>query len=397
MADGSTLATRPISLPANLLPVALIAGLCALTLLASFVTVAPNRLVSGTPLGLWAAAGPVGCLVLALLAAIMVGLALRPAMPSRSLLQAVASAGIVVALVATAGFAATTAMTGASALTRVSLGAGFWIWFSIGMLVFADATGRVRSLGVRVALVVALFGALIALAMSGALVNLSLAHEFLVHRDTYLDEVQRHLLLTTGGLLVALPLGSVLGAYALRRPGQGSTIFAVLNLIQTIPSIALFAILISPLTALVGALPALRTLGFGGIGAFPAIIALSLYALLPVARGVHAAFQAVPASAISAGRGMGMTGWQINSNIVIPLAMPTLLQMLRVVIVQLIGLTVLTALIGAGGLGTFIFNGLGQTAADLVLLGALSTIAIALVVHLVLQTVTNLLTPQGRR
>ena len=92
-----------------------------------------------------------------------------------------------------------------------------------------------------------------------------------------------------------------------------------------------------------------------------------------------------------------MTGWQINSNIVIPLAMPTLLQMLRVVIVQLIGLTVLTALIGAGGLGTFIFNGLGQTAADLVLLGALSTIAIALVVHLVLQTLTNLLTPQGRR
>jgi len=209
--------------------------------------------------------------------------------------------------------------------------------------------------------------------------------------------VQRHLVLTTGGLLVALPIGSVLGAYALRRPAQGSTIFAVLNLIQTIPSIALFAILISPLTALVGALPALRTLGFGGIGAFPAIIALSLYALLPVARGVHAAFQAVPASAISAGRGMGMTGWQINSNIVIPLAMPTLLQMLRVVIVQLIGLTVLTALIGAGGLGTFIFNGLGQTAADLVLLGALSTIAIALVVHLVLQTVTNLLTPQGRR
>jgi len=397
MADGNTHTIRPSSLPATLLPVALVGGVCALALLASFVTVAPNRLVSGTPLALWPAAGPAGCLVLALLAAIMAGLALRPSMPSRSLLQAVTSAGLIVALVATAGFAATTATTGASPLTRVSLGAGFWIWFSIAMLVFADATGRVANLGVRVVLVVVLFGALIGLAMSGALANLSLAREFIVHRDTYLDEVQRHLMLTTGGLLVALPLGSVLGAYALRRPRQGSTIFAVLNLIQTIPSIALFAILISPLTALVGALPALRTLGFGGIGAFPAIIALSLYALLPVARGVHAAFQAVPASAISAGRGMGMTGWQITSQIVVPLAMPTLLQMLRVVIVQLIGLTVLTALIGAGGLGTFIFNGLGQTAADLVLLGALSTIAIALVVHLVLQTVTNILTPQGRR
>lgn len=397
MADG-TLTIRPSSLPANALPVALGAGLCALTLLTAFVTVAPNRLVSGTPHSLWAAAGPVGCLALAALAAIMAGLALRPSMPSRSLLLAVTSIGIVVALVATSGFAATTAITATtSPLTRVSLGAGFWIWFSIGMLVFADATGRVESLGVRVALVTALFGALIALAISGALANLSLAREFTVHRDTYLQEVQRHLMLTAGGLLVALPLGSVLGAYALRRPGQGSTIFAVLNLIQTIPSIALFAILISPLTALVGALPVLRTLGFGGIGAFPAIIALSLYALLPVARGVHAAFQAVPSSAVSAGRGMGMTGWQITSRIVIPLAMPTLLQMLRVVIVQLVGLTVLTALIGAGGLGTFIFNGLGQTAADLVLLGALSTIAIALVVHLVLQTLTNILTPQGRR
>ena len=396
MAEG-TLTLRRSSLPANLLPVALIAGLCVVTLLAAFVTVAPNRLVSGTPLALWPAAGPIGCGVLAMLAAILAAIALVPSMPSRHVLQALAAGSIVVALVATGGVAATTATSSATALTRVSLGAGFWIWFSIAMLLFADATGRIASLGMRAALVVALFGALTTLALSGALSDLSLAKEFLVRRDTYLDEVRRHLMLTTGGLLVALPLGSVLGAYALRRPGQGSTIFAVLNLIQTIPSIALFAILISPLTSLVGALPALRTLGFGGIGAFPAIIALSLYALLPVARGVHAAFQAVPRSAIAAGRGMGMTGWQINTNIVIPLAMPTLLQMLRVVIVQLIGLTVLTALIGAGGLGTFIFNGLGQTAADLVLLGALSTIAIALVVHLVLQTVSNILTPQGGR
>ncbi len=148
---------------------------------------------------------------------------------------------------------------------------------------------------------------------------------------------------------------------------------------QTIPSIALFGLLIGPLTALGAALPWLHDIGLTGIGFYPAVIALTLYGLLPIARSTEAGILSVPAAAIETARGMGMTRLQILAWVSVPLALPVLLAGLRVVTVQLIGLAVVAALIGAGGFGAFVFLGLGQTATDLVLLGALSAIAIAIV------------------
>jgi osmoprotectant transport system permease protein len=145
-----------------------------------------------------------------------------------------------------------------------------------------------------------------------------------------------------------------------------------------VPSIALFGLLIGPLSGLASAVPALGALGIGGVGPAPAIIALVLYALLPIARNTLAGLASVPAAAIDAGRGMGMTPRQLFWHVEMPLALPVLLAGLRIVMVQTIGLTVVAALIGAGGLGTFVFDGLGQYATDLVLLGALPAILLAL-------------------
>ncbi|MBS7541048.1 ABC transporter permease subunit [Ancylobacter lacus] len=398
--------------PAGVAPIVAAAALALAALPAGFVGVAPNRLVSGVPRGLWEAAGPGGCLALAMLAAALAGLALTGAAAAsdttpcrrqatlRAGLIAALAAGIVVLLVALAGAAAHAAVaadSGGGGRTRVSLGAAFWVWLSLALLVFAGALRRVPPLPARAALIAALAAALLLLAGAGAITDLSLAREFAVNRAGWVDAAGRHLLLVGGGLLVALPIGGALGGWAQVRPGRGTGAFAVLNLLQTIPSIALFALLIGPLTALANAVPALRGLGFGGIGAFPAIIALALYALLPVARGVEAALRAVPAAAVAAGRGMGMTRLQLLAGVVLPLALPTLLRMLRVVVVQLVGLAVLGALIGAGGLGGFIFRGLGQTAADLVLLGALSTILLAVAAHLLIGALIALLDPEPAR
>ncbi len=391
---------------ADAAPVLAAAALALAALPAGFVGVAPNRLVSGVPRPVWEAVGLDGLLALAALAAGMIVLALAPAASrqertARPVLLA-ALAGTAVALLAAlagtaAGDAVAEAGAGVAGRVRVSLGAAFWIWLSLALLVFADAARRIGAVPVRVALVAALPAALVLIALSGHLADLSLAREFAANRAGWLDEAGRHLLLVGGGLLIALPLGAAIGAGALARPARGAAAFAVLNLLQTIPSIALFALLIGPLTALANALPALRGFGVGGIGAFPAIVALALYALLPVARGVEAALRAVPAAALSAGRGMGMTRLQLVAGVVVPLALPTLLRMLRVVVVQLVGLAVLGALIGAGGLGGFIFRGLGQTAADLVLLGALSTILLALAAHLVFGAAIALLDPEPAR
>ena len=131
----------------------------------------------------------------------------------------------------------------------------------------------------------------------------------------------------------------------------------------------------------------------GGIGIAPAIVALVLYALLPVVRNTVAGLTGVDGAVIEAARGMGLTAGQIFRQIELPLALPVFLAGLRIVLVQAIGLAVVAALIGAGGLGTFVFEGLGQYAVDLVLLGALPAILLALAADFLLQTLSAVLRP----
>jgi osmoprotectant transport system permease protein len=203
--------------------------------------------------------------------------------------------------------------------------------------------------------------------------------------------LSRHIVLVAAAIGPAVLIGFPLGVAAVRRPGWQGSVFAVLNLLQTIPSIALFGLLIVPLSALATAVPSLARLGIGGIGMAPALIALVLYALLPVVRSTVAGIGGVDSAVVDAARGMGMTRRQRFWRVELPLAAPVLLAGLRIVTVQAIGLAVVAALIGAGGLGSFVFEGLGQYAADLVLLGALPAIGLALAADFLLQSATALL------
>ena len=127
------------------------------------------------------------------------------------------------------------------------------------------------------------------------------------------------------------------------------------------------------------------------------MIALVLYGLLPIARNTQAGLLSVPASVTDAARGMGLTPRQVVTSVSLPLALPSLLAGLRIVTIQTIGMGVVAALIGAGGLGSFVFLGLGQTAIDLVLLGALSTIALALAADALLSALSLLATRRMHR
>ena len=123
----------------------------------------------------------------------------------------------------------------------------------------------------------------------------------------------------------------------------------------------------------------------------PALIALVLYALLPIVRNTYAGLVGVDPAVIEAAKGMGLTRRQIFRKVEVPLALPVLLAGLRIVTVQAIGLAVVAALVGAGGLGTFVFQGLGQNAADLVLLGAIPAILLALAADFLLQAATDVI------
>ena len=238
-----------------------------------------------------------------------------------------------------------------------------------------DALQRLRaSPALRFCVAAALAACVVALAASGRLDALSLAREYMVRRDAFASELARHCALVLGSVAPALIIGVPLGILAARRPGARGPLFAALNMVETVPSIALFGLLIAPLAAI----------GLAGVGPAPAIIALTLYALLPVARNTQAGI-------LERRSGFGRSGHRHGHDAAADLlagraaaGIAGLLAGLRIVVVQTIGLAAVAALIGAGGLGTFVFQGIGQYAIDLVLLGAVPTIGLALAADFVL-------------
>lgn len=377
----------------------LVAALLGVVLL-PFASMAPNRLMSGQAVSLTAALLPWQWLTLAALAGVLALCTLaRPIPPrlARWLTLGIAPLWLLLALYGLGDYA-TRALQDASPAARVSQGAAFWILVFCPVLMIIDAFQRLdnglAARGFYTAALVVMVGALFA---SGTFGGLSIMQEYANNRDTFTAEFLTHLRLVGLALGPALLVGLPLGLLARRRPSARGPLFGVLNFFQTIPSIALFALLVAPLSALGEALPWLKALGVGGIGAAPAIIALIMYSLLPVVRNTYAGFAGVPATTIEAARGMGMTTRQILWRIEVPLALPVILSGLRIVTVQAIGLTVVAALIGAGGLGSFIFQGLGQYAIDLVMLGAVPTIALAVVADFLLQVLVALSKPAGTR
>src|SRR4029077_16441211 len=141
-----------------------------------------------------------------------------------------------------------------------------------------------------------------------------------------------------------------------------------------------FGLLMVPLALLATALPGLHQVGVSGIGMAPAVIALLLYSLLPAVRSTVAGLGQVPRPVVEAAAGMGLTAAQIFRKVEVPIALPVFLSGLRIAAVQAVGLAVVAALIGAGGLGTLVFQGLASGALDLVLLGVVPVVALAVAV-----------------
>jgi osmoprotectant transport system permease protein len=360
--------------------------------ISGFIAVAPNRLVSGRPIALWQAAGGGSTAAIGVIGALLFAISLMPSKKVLSAGAAVLAAGLLLLALAVLGHSADIAAAGAGRAARVSAGTAFWVIASCAALAIIDALQRLHAgPALLVAAVVAIAGGVAALAIAGVFDMLSIAREYQTRQALFAAALTRHIALVAGSVGPALIIGFPLGVAAARRPRLQGPLFAFLNLLQTVPSIALFGLLIAPLSSLAAAVPRLAALGVGGIGPAPAIIALVLYALLPIVRNTATGISGIDPAVIDAAQGMGLTPRQIFWRVELPLALPILLAGLRIVIVQTIGLAVVAALIGAGGLGTFVFEGLGQYALDLVLLGALPAIGLALAADFVLHMASALL------
>lgn len=177
---------------------------------------------------------------------------------------------------------------------------------------------------------------------------------------------REHLFLVFVSTGLAVLLGVPLGILLTRIKSLQTWVLGVASVMQTIPSLALFGLLI-PIPFI------------GGIGARTAIIALALYSFLPVIRNTVTGISGVDARVRESALAMGMTGWQILKMVELPLAMPVILTGIRVAVVISVGMATVAAAVGAGGLGTYIFRGLRQNDNNLLLAGALSSAILALV------------------
>ena len=344
-----------------------------------FVNFAPNRLVSGEGRALWQVWSFSPALLLLPLC-LLLGLTLargRWALAATLVVCELLFAG----LVWSAGLAASHLATSESPLARTAVGSGLWLWLALCLLACSDAIRRLSPQPIWRWLLQAQIWILpLLLLFSGELNSLSLLKEYANREDVFNAALAQHLTLLVGTLVPALLIGVPLGILCYRRKTTQGPVFAALNVIQTVPSVALFGLLIAPLAGLTRAWPWLSSLGIAGTGMTPALIALVLYALLPLARGVLAGLSQVPAEVLESADAMGMNTRQRFWQIQLPLALPVLLRGLRVVAVQTVGMAVIAALIGAGGFGALVFQGLLSSALDLVLLGVIPTIVLAVVV-----------------
>ena len=209
------------------------------------------------------------------------------------------------------------------------------------------------------------------------------------HPDKIWEWTLQHLYIVLVANASAAIIGVLIGIYISGKGREriANTVIYFASIMMTVPSLALYGILMGILSALT--LPS--------IGFLPVVIALTLYGLLPIIRNTYTAIREVDPAMIEAGRGMGMSEMQILITVKLPLAVPVIMAGLRQAIVMNIGIAAIGAYIGAGGLGQPIFRGIANYRTDLIIVGAVFVSFLAIIIDFLMGGLEWLTTPKGVR
>ncbi|WP_442796871.1 osmoprotectant ABC transporter permease OsmW [Pantoea vagans] len=211
-------------------------------------------------------------------------------------------------------------------------------------------------------------------------------HYIMDNLSTLLTLSWQHSWLVLVAVGLAIVIGVPLGILIVRVRWLATPILGIATVVLTIPTIALFGLMI-PLFSLIGQ----------GIGALPAITAVFLYSLLPIVRNTHTALENLPDGLREAGRGIGMTFWQRLRWVEIPMALPVIFGGIRTAVVMNVGVMAIAAVIGAGGLGQLLLDGISGSDIRMLIAGALMICLLAIFLDWLLHRLQQALTPKGIR
>ncbi len=204
------------------------------------------------------------------------------------------------------------------------------------------------------------------------------------HFDQCLYLAWEHVTIVGLALFLAILIGVPTGIAITRNEATARKVIGAANVLMTVPSIALFGIML-PVLSLIDQ----------GLGKVPAVVALVLYSQLPIIRNTYTAVKNVPPELVEAGRGLGMSPWRRLWEIEIPLAVPVILAGLRTAAVMNIGIAAIAAYVGAGGLGVLIQQGIGRVYEEMIVAGALLVSLLAIFVDGAMALLERLVTPKG--
>jgi len=203
----------------------------------------------------------------------------------------------------------------------------------------------------------------------------------LERQDQILELTTQHLYLTFIAVFFAVLVAVPLGITITRFEKAAGIVVGIANAVQALPSLALLGFLIPIL----------------GIGSKPSIVMIFLYSLLPIIKNTYTGLTNVDRAILEAGKGMGMTNWQLMKMVQLPLALPVIMAGIRISAVTAVGLTTIAALIGAGGLGQLIYRGISMVNNRMIIAGAVPAMILTLVIDFLLNILEKLVTPKGIR
>lgn len=432
-------------------PITLLGGILGVAaMVLPWLSLKENRLLAGEGVGLLELSTPFGFLTLAAWGFVTIT-AFFPT-KSRTWFSSFAVAFALLLASLYIGRGAAELMVEAGQYARVSPSSGTWLGI-LALYVSLFGLSRETRFGALPSLAV-----LVGVLFAGTFNGLGPWLEYAQARDVFAQQFLRHMLLSLLSVALAALLGFPLAVWAVRSRSVGNVILSIVSFLQTVPSVALFGLLLPPLAWLGRTVPLLYAVlfaaiflvggivlqrltrwqvsqafsllgafiggllisitffqyvtgegkalslqsfladaGVRGIGAAPALFALSLYALLPLVVNTVVGLNNVPEAVKDAAKGMGMNQRQVFWRAEVPLALPFMFEGLRSSLVLSFGLATIAALISAGGLGFFILRGVEGSVGDLILLGAVPVVVVALLLDLLLRGVSWFFIPKGLR